>query len=184
MPQPSREAAGERTDWLAEFEARRWWVTLADGLVMIGGPLLAALDGFDAAFRALALEHAAEEWAVPALLPRRMVDRIGYADSFAGTLLRAAGVRREDLGGAAPVLLPAACFHLILERDGACIRPADGKVLTCKARVFRNETRTCQLGRLIDFSVREILFFATAERVAACCSGRNGSRQRRVSTTP
>lgn len=164
-------------DWLAEFEARGWLWRLDEGLVLLTGPLLSVMRRFDAAFRALAEMHQAEEWAVPSLLPRAMIDRIRYADHFGSTLLRAAGAR-SDSREISQVLLPSACFHLYLAIEGTRLDPHQGKVLTCAARVFRNEDRLHQFGRLVEFSVREILFFGTSERVAGLAKtlGRQAER--------
>ncbi|MGH9458004.1 MAG: hypothetical protein ACRD2J_10235 [Thermoanaerobaculia bacterium] len=115
--------------------------------------LEAAIESFDAKFRALARRHGAETHRYPAIIPRDALER---ADFFASFPDRAAPV----LDGAA-FLAPAVCYHAWPLLADSSVEPP--VVITARGECFRADEPP---ERRVPFAMREIVFVDTPRKVA------------------
>ncbi|GMX65962.1 amino acid--[acyl-carrier-protein] ligase [Paenibacillus elgii] len=147
------------------------------GLVRLQGKAVELAHFFDAKFRRIALDLGAVEFLYPVLLPVETLKKTGYVNSSPQYLLFVsklventdifAGLTNAiDNGTIASLccspkhaLSPSACFHCYADLSNQKL--PSPYVITLKQSVFRNEGRLNfnQIGRLMDYNVREIVFF-------------------------
>jgi seryl-tRNA synthetase len=163
---------------------------LGDGLIGLRGRLLRLFRFFEAEFLSLARLYAADENEYPALVPIELLEELGYFSHFPQqvtfcshfpedlpfleamvTGAKAAGgglpaEYRAKLGTAAHVLTPAVCLPCYRQHRDTVV-PDDGLVVTMQNHVYRYEGSNFRsLGRLWDFTVRDLVFFGTGQAVA------------------
>lgn len=129
-------------------------------------------------FRDIILEMNGEEYHIPALIEKGVLEKCNYFESFPQHLTAVATVKTEnynniikckntkleDLESKEMFLTPAACLHIYPMLEGRYVR---NKAITTRARVYRFEEGKFEgLLRLWDFTVRELVFVGTREYVA------------------
>jgi len=111
------------------------------------------LKKVDDKFRDYALSLGAEEVFIPAMIPKKLLDRMGYFSHFPQHLTCVSSLTSNEQN---MFLTPAACLHIYPTLENKLI---DSKIITTRARVYRYENN-CFDGktRFWDFTVREIVF--------------------------
>jgi seryl-tRNA synthetase len=141
------------------------------------------LGRFDALVRRLTRDDGAQEMTFPPILPRAMIEKLGYLDNFpqlAGSIhsfrgsdaqareLSAkvnAGERWESLLDPTDVMLtPAACYPVYPNFSG--LLPQGGRLVTVLGWVFRHEPSD-EPTRLQSFRMREFIRFGKQDDVVA-----------------
>jgi len=173
----------------AELERRRWVRRLGPGQVGFAGGAVALKRFLDEAVRDVArTRFGAEEEDYPALLEPDVLARCGYFSSFPHSVclvshlaedfdgieaFRAANTDSDSLRVPDPAamthtdaaLRPAVCLPVYRALEGTTLPPG-GLTITTAGKAFRYESRNMEgIQRLWDFSMREIVFVATAEVV-------------------
>lgn len=134
------------------------------------------LSEVDTHFKDIAIEMGADEYHIPALISKDIIQRCGYFSTFPQHLTSVSSLRNiekkrafeSDIneGGNCNCelyLTPAACLHLYPMFENSMI---DEKIITTRARVYRYENAGFNGStRLWDFTVREIVFIGTKEFV-------------------
>lgn len=149
------------------------------GLQVVGPELSRPTTALDALFLDLAVELGAEQYSVPQLISRAVIERVGYARTFPQHLTCctvvgpdlaaldrfAAATDRsewaEELVSAEVALAPAVCTHLFA---ALADRTLEGPfIATARGSCGRYEAGFSQPGnRLWSFDMREIVFVGTA----------------------
>jgi seryl-tRNA synthetase len=192
-------ATASPADVFDELTATGAAVPLGDGLVALGGPVLALTDYLDARILALVEEFQATEYRYPTLIATEAMRRCGYFESFPQLMMFVSRLHADvdvyrgfladlaagdDLGdrlraGAATVehcLPPTMCFHTYAQLADAPLA-SPSTVVTARGKSFRFESRYRRsLERLWDFTIREIVFLGPREFVL-------GSRSRLMERT-
>jgi len=131
------------------------------------------IDAVDEEIQKLALGLGAEELRTPCLIPAAVLERAEYAAAFPQLLMGACTATDPDQDPeslfeqanlATPdfFLSPAACYHGYAHLEGQALDAS--KVLTMKARCFRNEDQELIAGRRqIEFEMREIVLVGEAD---------------------
>jgi seryl-tRNA synthetase len=182
--------AGEpAVDVFEELVDRGIAVTVGEGQVAFGEPVLALTDYLDARVRSLVMhEFGATEYRYPTLIPTEVMHRCGYFESFPQLMMFVSRLHTDidvyrsfvsDLAGGADLgallhkhsadvdycLPPTMCFHTFAQLADARL-PAASAVFTSRGKSFRHESRYQRsLERLWDFTIREIVFLGSRDEV-------------------
>lgn len=134
----------------------------------------------DERFREKALSMNAEEYHIPAMIDKDVLEKCGYFSSFPQHITIAAHLdansfmqisnsnqmAENTVVASSQYLTPAACLHIYPMLQGQVI---DQRVVTTRARVYRHEYEHYDgISRLWDFTVREIVFIGREEFVLKC----------------
>ena len=135
------------------------------------------LSKVDNHFKNIAVAMGANEYHIPALIGKEVIERCGYFTTFPQHLTPVShfekceqinisnknSVHNHQICNCGLYLTPAACLHLYPMLENSRI---DKKVITTKARVYRYENAEFDGStRLWDFTVREIVFIGPKEFV-------------------
>jgi seryl-tRNA synthetase len=173
----------------AELAASPHIQLLGDGLVGLGGDLLALFRFFERRFREIAADFAAEERHYPVMVPSEVLAEVGYFGHFPqhitfcshlpGDLPVLESVAHDAKNTTAPprvegrlaeprhVLTPAVCLPCYRQQRGAVLERGRVRTLTMQNHVFRYEgTNFKPLQRGWDFTVRDVVFFGTYEELS------------------
>src|SRR5262249_35683104 len=142
-------------------------VLLGPGSVALGGRPLRLRQWCDAQFRSWAAAMGADEWHFPAIIPRGVLERAEFFESFAPLATYVGAGHPPHQPAAAPPLLPPAVCSPICPRLGGRTRAADRPLLlTAAGECYRHESEALQpLARQWAFQMREIVVFGTPEQV-------------------
>ncbi len=163
---------------------------VGDGLTVLRGDLLRLFRWFERRFRALAADFQAEEQHYPVLVPLEVLTELGYLDHFPqhvtfcshlrGSLpvleTMASDAREGYLSEQLPgklrqprhVLTPAVCMPCYRMLRDAVLEPEEVRTYTMQNHVFRFEAGGFRpLARSWDFTVRDIVFFGSNERLVS-----------------
>lgn len=157
-------------------------VPMSEGLVALRGVALEAFRFFEAEFLQLARRFGAEEVQYPVLLPRQILEEVGYFGHFPQhvtlcshlpedlpLLQEVARVAVENGGKVTAELLakqlppehalkPAVCLPCYRELRGLVLDPGQQRAVTMQNHVFRREPAGYDLlARLWDFHVRDLV---------------------------
>lgn len=147
------------------------------------GKGLFLLNYFDSTFEKMAMKLGAVKKAYPALLPVQEYLKTGYIKKSPQFAIFCSPVKdsmndvenlnsaisenngKEKLKEPEFALSPSACFHTYIEYQNQILK--EEKIITFKQNVFRNEGRLNykELGRLMDYHVREIVFIGSHDFV-------------------
>jgi seryl-tRNA synthetase len=136
-------------DPMTELLRQHEWVS-AGCETVLGPRMLALIDWVDSKVVEFAIEAGASELLVSRLIDRSVLERAGYFESFA------ASVVEESDGGCIP---PATCYHCYAKLAATSL--SEPSILTCIGRCRRNEGKE-ESGRLQAFTMREIVFVGSA----------------------
>lgn len=135
------------------------------------------MDELDADFVHFLDGYVYSKYTIPAMLDLDVLKRCNYLESFPHHLSIVSTIKEDRLGAVSQskdftledvsitkkVLTPAACLHIYPMLEGQEITQ---KIITTKARVYRYEgNRYDEVGRLWDYTVREIVFVGSHEYV-------------------
>lgn len=135
------------------------------------------LNTVDQYFQNIALTYNAEEYHIPTLIEKSVLEKCGYFASFPHHLTLASYYDPNSFNNIAQTgnlegveiknsnlfFTPAACLHFYPMLENQII---DKKVITTRARVYRYENnRFDGKCRIWDFTVREIVFVGTDDFV-------------------
>lgn len=161
---------------------------LAAGLTGLRGPTLKLFRFFEQEFQALAMQFDAEDNHYPAMIPREILEKVGYLDNFPqhvtfcchfpdslpilesvasqgssnGNLLQPGLI--SHIKEPNTVLSPAVCLACYPQQRDIILEPDQILTLTMQNRVFRYEgNRFRPLARGWDYTVRDIVFFGGYE---------------------
>ncbi|MGO9601882.1 MAG: hypothetical protein ACLQAT_00500 [Candidatus Binataceae bacterium] len=159
------------------------------GLAGLRGETLGLFRFFEREFAAMARQYEAQEHHYPVMLPVRILEELKYFEHFpqqvtfcahlpedlpmleeiAGEVHanegRLSPALRSRLAPPAHALKPAVCIPCYRQYRGSQV-PDDGMAVTMQNHVFRYEGANFRsLGRLWDFSVRDIVFFGERQAV-------------------
>ncbi|HDR8040745.1 TPA: hypothetical protein QCZ17_003007 [Bacillus cereus] len=157
-----------------------------NGLIAFKKEAAQLLRYFDRTFSLFSKELQAEEPKYPTLLPIDILKRTSYLNSSPqyqmfvchpkedmDELLKlnkiiSEGKASQSFNEPQLVLSPAACFHCYMDYEN--VELPHPVTITFNQNVFRNEGRNNWggIGRLADYTVREIVFFGSMEYVVAC----------------
>lgn len=187
---PEREMNAIDVD--AFIEASPDVYTLGEGLLALRGDVLRLFRFFEERFRAMAKRFDADENHYPVMLPIEIFEEIGYfanfpqhvtlcghfpedlpildavARSAAGNDGRLAPGFQREVAWAGHALKPAVCLPCYRQHWERVMANGSHFAVTMQNHVFRYEARNFRsLSRLWDFSVRDIVFFGSLERIGA-----------------
>ena len=163
------------------------------GVYALQGNILKTIKELDSVFRNYALKRNAIEQYFQPTLPAKSLIENGYISSFPHHPLFVASVVRDansiknlskdakeksmesmhewlddKLDSHDQVLSPTVCYHCFETLRGQSI-PVNGAQYTAMASCHRHESRNIKgLSRLQTFTMREIVFFGTADYVETC----------------
>ncbi|MDJ0763732.1 MAG: hypothetical protein QNJ97_12185 [Myxococcota bacterium] len=162
------------------------------GLVARGGSFLNLIERLDGLVQRIACEmFGAQVRDYNSLIPADWLRRAGYFSNFAHSVTFAVHLKEDldqlnqfverhggnaelhldsidELAQPAHCLSPAVCYHAYGGLMDSQFNKADGglKVFTARGRCFRYESKnTTNLDRLMEFSMREIIFVGEKEQV-------------------
>ncbi|HZM76911.1 MAG TPA: hypothetical protein VFC19_14345 [Candidatus Limnocylindrales bacterium] len=160
-----------------------------EGQVGFGEPLIGLMDYLDSEIRQMVVDSfGAQEFRYPTLIPTRTLERCAYFSSFPQYLMFVTRLHSDtnvyrnflqrygqgeqldisvlhDCANVDYCLPPTMCFHTFAQFAGRALADG-GKVVTAKGKSFRFESRyATTLQRLWDFTIREIVFMGTREKI-------------------
>ena len=187
----SSEPGRPAVDVFDELVARGAAVTMGEGLVAFGEPMLALTDYLDSRIRAMVREEfRAVEYRYPTLISTEVMRRCGYFSSFPQLMMFVSrlhadvdvyndflagltagedlsGLLRERSARVEQCLPPTMCFHTFAQLADSRLAPGPA-VMTSRGKSFRHESRYRRsLERLWDFTIREIVFLSSRDQVLA-----------------
>jgi seryl-tRNA synthetase len=144
-----------------ELAARGWISAHEPGLVATAGMLPALCHYFDHLLETIAIRRGALPHAYPALVPRKLLERLEYYTSFPGMVTSA---------GDAHAISPAVCYHTyhVLEGRELDHHPYRISAAGPCAR-YEGDRLTWSLERLWCFNMRELVFFGSSDEVEKEC---------------
>ena len=162
---------------------RKLFYVFGDGLLGLRGKAIFLYEYFEKSFAKLADEMGALRKFYPVLLPVKGYLKTGYIDRSPQYAIFCSNAyenleKLEGLSGAVRdkklkdeldeprlALSPSACFHVYIEYQGTTLER--NTVVSFTQSVFRNEGRLNydEVGRLMDYHVREIVFIGSDDYV-------------------
>lgn len=161
--------------------------SFGDGSLSISGSILRLFRFFEREFLQLAREFNAEEQHYPVLLPFEVIAELRYFENFPHHLTFCSHFRESlalldsvakdsnentpeavgpRLASPTHVLTPGVCMPCYRQQRGARIADESVRTLTMQNHVFRYEGANFRpLTRAWDFTVRDIVFFGSAENM-------------------
>jgi seryl-tRNA synthetase len=109
----------------------------------------------------------ADEWHFPAIIPRDVLERAEFFESFAPLATSVVAGHPPHQPEAAPHLLSTAvCYHIYPQLGGRTLAADRPLLLTAAGECYRHESEALQpLARQWAFQMREIVVFGTPEQV-------------------
>lgn len=155
-------------NWLIE---NGWVEILQDGRVIVNHDFYKIMQLLDAIILTWASEDKANEYLYPDFYCSKELEKCNYVQQFYphcvfSSVNTSESFSPNNLKYSGFISNPAICMHSYIQYQNSTLKTEHPVVITAKGRCKRNEEKGfVSLERLLDFTMREIIFIGTAEYV-------------------